>query len=142
MKWGEKIDPLSGKTTLKRPSLIRVKRITTRHSDHVSSFCVKSSQTVVVYIYTPLTICIYISLTRICRLTCIPPSILDVSRKKIEWWWWIVFVAWLADERCLTLFPAGTIARDPRYLESPTHREQDLNLRRTWVRALLNDVVR
>ena len=35
---------------------------------------------------------------------------------------------WLTDERCLALFPAGTIVRDPHHLESPTRREQDLNL--------------
>ena len=40
----------------------------------------------------------------------------------------------------LGLFPAGTIARDPQRRESPTHREQDLNLRRTWVQALMNEV--
>ena len=37
------------------------------------------------------------------------------------------FVVWLTDERRLALFPAGTIVRDPHHLESPTHREQDLN---------------
>ena len=31
--------------------------------------------------------------------------------------------------------------RDPHHRESPTRREQDLNLRRTWVQALLNEVV-
>ena len=35
------------------------------------------------------------------------------------------FVVWLTDERCLVLFPAGTIVRDPRYRESLTRREQD-----------------
>ena len=35
------------------------------------------------------------------------------------------------DERRLALFPGGTIVRDPHYRESPTHREQGLNLRRT-----------
>ena len=38
---------------------------------------------------------------------------------------------WLTDERRLALFPAGTIVRNPHHLESPTRREQDLNLRRT-----------
>ena len=42
-----------------------------------------------------------------------------------------VFVVWLTDERLLALFPAGTIVRDPHHRESPTRREQDLNLRRT-----------
>ena len=52
------------------------------------------------------------------------------------WWWqWIVFVVWLTDERHLALFPAGTIVRDPPHRESPTRREQGLNLRRTWVQA-------
>ena len=31
----------------------------------------------------------------------------------------------------LALFPAGTIVRDPHHRESPTRREQGLNLRRT-----------
>ena len=39
------------------------------------------------------------------------------------------FVVWLTDERRLALFSAGTIARDPHHRESPTSREQDLNLR-------------
>ena len=38
---------------------------------------------------------------------------------------------WLTDERRLALFPAGTIVRDPHHRESPTRRNQDLNLRRT-----------
>ena len=41
------------------------------------------------------------------------------------------FVVWLTDERRLALFPAGTIVRDPHHHESPTRREQGLNLRRT-----------
>ena len=41
------------------------------------------------------------------------------------------FVVWLTDERRLALFPAGTIVRDPHHRESPTRREQGLNLRRT-----------
>ena len=41
------------------------------------------------------------------------------------------FGVWLTDERRLALFPAGTILRDPRHLESPTRREQGLNLRGT-----------
>ena len=43
-------------------------------------------------------------------------------------WWWIAFVVWLTDQKRLALFPAGTIVRDPHYRESPTHREQGLNL--------------
>ena len=31
----------------------------------------------------------------------------------------------------LYVFPAGTIARNPHHLKSPTRREQDLNLRGT-----------
>ena len=41
------------------------------------------------------------------------------------------FVVWLTDERHLSLFPAGTIVRDPHHRESPTHHEQDMNLHRT-----------
>ena len=37
----------------------------------------------------------------------------------------------LIDKRRLALFPAGTIVRDPHHRESPTRREQDMNLRRT-----------
>ena len=51
------------------------------------------------------------------------------------------FVVWLTDKRCLVLFPAGTIARDSHHRESPARRMQDLNLRRTWVQALLDEVV-
>ena len=48
--------------------------------------------------------------------------------------WWIAFSVWLTNERRLALFPAGTIVIDP-------HHEQDLNFHRTWVQALLNEVV-
>ena len=41
----------------------------------------------------------------------------------------------------VALFPAGTIVRDPHHCESPTRRGQDLNLHRTWVQALMNEVV-
>ena len=51
------------------------------------------------------------------------------------------YVVWLNDERRLALFPAWTIVRDPHHRESPTRREQDLNLCRTLVQALLNEVV-
>ena len=37
-------------------------------------------------------------------------------------------VVWLTNERRLVLFPAGAIARDPYHHESPTLREQNLNL--------------
>ena len=38
---------------------------------------------------------------------------------------------WLNDERRLALFSAGTIVRNTYHRESPTRREQNLNLRRT-----------
>ena len=47
---------------------------------------------------------------------------------------WIVFVVWLTNERRLALFPDGTIVIDPHHRESPTCREQGLNLRRAWIR--------
>ena len=50
-------------------------------------------------------------------------------------------MVWLTDERRVALFPVGTIVREPHHCESPTRREQDLNLRRTWFQALLNEVV-
>ena len=37
------------------------------------------------------------------------------------------------------LFLAGTIVRDSRHRKTPTCREQDLNLRRSWVQTLLNE---
>ena len=40
------------------------------------------------------------------------------------------FVVWLTNEQRLVLFPAGTIIRDPHHRESPTRREQGLNLLR------------
>ena len=58
----------------------------------------------------------------------------DIHRaatKKKKWAWWIVFMVWLTDERSLVLFPGETIARDPHHRESPTRREQGLNLCRT-----------
>ena len=44
-------------------------------------------------------------------------------------------VVWLTDERRLALFPAGTTVRDPHHRESPTRREQGLNLRKTEFRV-------
>ena len=44
----------------------------------------------------------------------------------------------MADRRLLALL---IIVRDPHHRESPTHREQDLNLCRTWVQALMNEDV-
>ena len=43
-------------------------------------------------------------------------------------------MVWLTDQKRLALFPARTIVRDPHHRESPTCREQGLNLRRIWVR--------
>ena len=38
------------------------------------------------------------------------------------WWWWIVFVVWLTSERCLALFPPGTIVKDPHLtIRNPWH---------------------
>ena len=48
----------------------------------------------------------------------------------MRWWWWIVFVVWLTDERRLALFSVGGIVRYPHRRESPTRREQGLNLLR------------
>ena len=53
----------------------------------------------------------------------------------------LFFVVWLTDEGCVVLIPARTIVRDPHHRESPIRFEQDLNLRRTWVPVLLNEVV-
>ena len=41
----------------------------------------------------------------------------------------------------VALFPAGPTVRDPHHRESPTRRKKDLNLRKTWVQALMNEVV-
>ena len=54
---------------------------------------------------------------------------------------WIVFVVWLIDEMRLAIFPAGAIVRDLHHHESLTRREQDLNQRRTWKQALMNEVL-
>ena len=53
----------------------------------------------------------------------------------------LFFVVWLTDERHLALFPAEAIVRDPYHFETLAHHEQGLNLRRTCVQALLNEVV-
>ena len=68
-------------------------------------------------------------------------NLILISRKKKNWWSWIVFVVWLTDERRSALFPAGTIDKDPHHRKSPKRQKQDLNLFRTWVQALLNEVV-
>ena len=51
------------------------------------------------------------------------------------------FAKWLTDERRLVLFPAGTTVKDSHYRKSTTRREQNLNLRRNRVQALLSKVV-
>ena len=43
-------------------------------------------------------------------------------------------------QRNLALFPAPAINKDPHHHESPTRRKQNLNLRKTWIPALLNEV--
>ena len=43
-------------------------------------------------------------------------------------WWGIVFLVSLTDEMQLALFLAGTIVRDPNHRQSPTRREQGLNV--------------
>ena len=48
---------------------------------------------------------------------------------------------WLTDEMCLVLLPAGTSVRDPYHREALKHCGQDLNLPRTLVQPLLNEVV-
>lgn len=40
------------------------------------------------------------------------------------------FVVWIAEERSLVLFPAGTVIRDPHHCESLTCHDQVLNLSR------------
>ena len=48
------------------------------------------------------------------------------------------FMVWLTNERCLVLFSARIIFKDPHHRESLAHYEQELNLCRMWVQALLN----
>ena len=43
------------------------------------------------------------------------------------------------DERCLVLFPAGTIIKDSHHRKFLTHQKQDLNLLTTWIQGLLNE---
>ena len=50
------------------------------------------------------------------------------------------FMVWLTDQRCLALFPAGTIVRDPYHRESLIRREQGFNLGRTCVVKLWSKV--
>ena len=42
-------------------------------------------------------------------------------------------LVWLTCKRRLALFSTRNIVRDPHHRESPTHYEEDLNLRKTWV---------
>ena len=53
----------------------------------------------------------------------------------------IPFAVWLTNKRRLALFPTGTIIRDSHRRESLIRRNQDLNLRRTGVQALMSEVV-
>ena len=55
----------------------------------------------------------------------------DEDDELFSWYGWLT--------KDVALFPARTIVRDPHHHEPPTHREQDLNLRRTWVQALINE---
>ena len=52
-----------------------------------------------------------------------------------------VIIDWLTNEKHLALFQIRTIVRDAHHGKSPTHWEQDLNLHRTWVQAMMNEVV-
>ena len=49
-------------------------------------------------------------------------------------WWWIVFVEWLPNVKAS--FQVGPLSEI-----LVTHSEQDLNLCRTWVKALLSEFV-
>ena len=69
------------------------------------------------------------------------PKLIRMHNSRRLWWWWIVFVVWLTDKRHLALFPVGNIVIDSHHLEFSTRRDQDLNLCRTWVQALMNEVV-
>ena len=56
----------------------------------------------------------------------------------------IFFVESLTDEKAFSLISSRdleTFVWDPHHRESPTRREQDLNLRKTWIQAWLNEVV-
>ena len=54
---------------------------------------------------------------------------------------WFCSIVELTNKRHLALFPAWTIVRDPHHRKYPTCCEQDLNLRRILVQALLNKVM-
>ena len=59
-------------------------------------------------------------------------------------WWWIVFVVWFTNKRCLALFPAGIIVRDPHHRESPTRRKQvwtcaEPEFRLSWMKLCNSD---
>ena len=57
------------------------------------------------------------------------------------WWWWTIFMECLTGKRYLAWFSAGTVVRDSHYLKYSIRRKQDMNLRRTWIQALLSEVV-
>ena len=48
---------------------------------------------------------------------------------------------WHVDgQKRLSLFPAGTVVRNPHHYESRIHHKQDMNMSRTWVQTLMNEV--
>ena len=51
------------------------------------------------------------------------------------------FAEWLTEERRYTLFSAGTMVDGSHHQKPPTRQEKDLNLRRTCVQTLSNEVV-
>ena len=55
----------------------------------------------------------------------------DEDDELFAWYGWLT--------KGVALFPARTIVSGPHHHESPTHSEQDLNLHRTWVQALINE---
>ena len=58
----------------------------------------------------------------------------DDNDELFLWHGWTTKGVWLS-------FPVGTIVGDPYHHKSPTRSKQDLNLCRTWVQALLNEIV-
>ena len=45
----------------------------------------------------------------------------------------LFFAVWLTNERRLAIFPAGTIVRDPHYLEAPIRRQRYLTRRQQYL---------
>ena len=62
------------------------------------------------------------------------------------WWWWIVCCGMVDQWKAFSLISKQdkwvTFARDPHHHEPLTCCEQDLNLSRTWVQALMNEVIK